>query len=68
MTPNDAYLSPTGGFVHILVHSFTCIRCARRARQSMFDKVRRQTHTTNAHLRRSSSDFRKMCIIVTSYF
>lgn len=68
MTLNDAFLSLTGDFVHILDHSFTCIRCARRAHQSMFDKVRHQTHTTNAHLRRPSLNFGKMCIIVTSYF
>lgn len=68
MTPNDAYLNPTGGFVHILVHSFTCIKCARRAHRSMFDKIRHQTHTTGAHLRCPSLDFGKMCIIVTSYF
>ena len=68
ISPNDAFLNLTGDCVHIAAHSFTCIRFARRAHRSMFDKVRHQTHTTNAHLRRSSPEFGKMCIIVTSYF
>ena len=68
VSPNDAFLSLVGSTVHILAHSFTCIRCARRTHRSMFDKVRHQTHTTNAHLHRPSLNFGKMCIIVTSYF
>ena len=68
MTQNGAFLSLVGSTVHILAHSFTCIRCVRRTRRSTFDKIRHQTHTTNAHLCRPSSDFGKMCIIVTSYF
>lgn len=68
MSPNDAFLSIVGGTVHILAHSFTCIKCARRAHRSMFDKVRRAICPLVAHLRRPSLNFGKMCIIVTSYF
>lgn len=68
VSPNGAFLSLVGSTVHILAHSFTCTTCVRRTRRSTFDKIRHQTHTTNAHLSRPSSDFGKMCIIVTSYF
>ena len=54
--------------VQIVAHSFTCIKCARRAHRSMFDKVRRAICPLVAHLRRPSLNFGKMCIIVTSYF
>ena len=68
MLPNDAFLSYMGSFVHILTHSFTCIRCAHRARRSLFDKVRRVICPLVAHLRRPPSNFGRMCIIVTLYF
>lgn len=68
VSPNDASLSLTGDLVHIAAHSFTCIRCARRAHRSMFDKVRRVICPLVAHLRRPPSNFGRMCIIVTLYF